>query len=127
MIAADLDVRRHEVRDRRIGAAEHHVLARRLQVVVDDPERPRPVPAGDRLGVRADLLEVGEMRVDDRDIPRIQRDAPAGALRLVAMEIAALEGDVVRQGLDRGRPTAELDQVVTETPSFGAISIPTNR
>ena len=28
------------------------------------------------------------------------------------MEIAALEGDVVRQGLDRGRASAELDELV---------------
>ena len=40
-------------RNRRIGAAEHHVLARAFQVVVDDLERPRPVPAADGLGVEA--------------------------------------------------------------------------
>ena len=84
--------------DRRVGAAEHHVLARRLEVVVHDAERPRPVPARDRLRVGADLLEVGEVASRPSTTSRaFERDAPPRAAVAVAVDVAALEDQVVRQ------------------------------
>src|SRR5690348_8633736 len=40
MIAPDLNVRRHQARDPRISTPEHDILARRLEIVVDDLEGP---------------------------------------------------------------------------------------
>ena len=97
VVPPDLDVRRDEVRDRRIGAAEHHVLARRLEVVVHDAEGSRPVPAGDGLRVGADLLEVGEVASRRRGRPARSARCPAARPVAVAVQVAALEDEVVRQ------------------------------
>ena len=53
VVAPDLDVARHVVGHRRVGAAEHDHLARALEVVVHDLVRPGTVPAHDRLRVPA--------------------------------------------------------------------------
>src|SRR5206468_132741 len=54
VVLPDLDVGRHETVNRGVRAAEHDVLARPLQMVVDDLEGTGPVPAHDGLGVGAD-------------------------------------------------------------------------
>jgi hypothetical protein len=79
MVVDDLDVGGHESGYRRIGAAEHDVFAGRLEIVIGDPERPGAVPAADRLRIGANFLEVGQVRIDDRRLPRIDRDSPRRA------------------------------------------------
>ena len=74
-----------EARDSGIRSAEHHVLAGALEVVIDDPERTRSVPATDRLRVGAVLLEVSEVRVHHRRPSGVQRDTATGPLDRVAV------------------------------------------
>ncbi len=115
MVLPDLDVGRHETVNRGVRAAEHDVLARPLQMVVDDLEGTGPVPAHDGLGVGADLLEVGQVGIDDRQGHAVQRDAPPAAPSGIAVDVAALHDDVVRQHLlARHASGAELHQVVNE-------------
>ena len=45
----------------------------------------------------------------------------------IAVEVAAVDDDVMGQRLDARSSVAELDQRVQTTPSAGAISRPTNR
>ena len=75
MVAAEHDVRRHQAVHRRQRAAEHEVLARCLEIVVLDQERPGAAPAGDRLRVLAGRLDVGDVGADDDRRGAVQRDA----------------------------------------------------
>ena len=113
-VAADGDVRRYEVRDARVAAAEHDVLGGGLEVVVLDQERPRSVPPHDRLGVLQDPLEVGEVRIEDLGVAAVEREAPALAVAGVAVQVAAVHHEVLRHGGQRalGRAgAAKLDEV----------------
>ena len=56
VVAAYLDIRWHEIRDRRICSAEHDVFAGRFHVVVRDLERPGAIPATSGLRVGADFM-----------------------------------------------------------------------
>src|SRR5205823_6894069 len=47
VVVAYLDVRGDQFRDRWVGAAEHHVLARPVELIVRDLERPGTVPSAD--------------------------------------------------------------------------------
>ena len=74
VVVADLDIGRHETRQPRIAAAEHHVLAGGLQVVVDDLERAGAAPADDRLGI---IPFLPSDRPDTtRRPPRARRSSP---------------------------------------------------
>ena len=114
VVAGDRDVGWHQVGDRRIAAAEHHVLARRFEVVVGDRERARAVPAADRLRVLPDQLDVGDVRAGDRRRGAVQRDAALLALVRIAVNVEAIDDQIVRRLRDRGlraRSVAERDQI----------------
>ena len=100
-VAPDFDVGRHQTVDGGIGAAEHDVLARRLEEVVHDLERPCAVPSADRLRIAVRVVEVLEVGVDDRHPHAVQRDAAAIVALVVAVQVAAIDDDVGRLGLDR--------------------------
>ena len=113
-VAAHRDVRRHQVRNARIAAAEHHVLAGGLEVVVLDQIRAGSVPAHDRLGVLLDALEVREVRVEDLGVAAVEREPAPLAIARVAVEIAAIDHQVLRHRRERalGRAcAAEFDEV----------------
>src|SRR5213594_2313088 len=114
VVAEDLDVRGHEIADRRIDAAEHDVLAGALEVVVGDLERAGPVPARDGLGVSAHFLDVRDVGIDHRSVPAVERDAAAGPSARVAAKEAALDDHVVWQVFGRRLGGSDLDQVVDE-------------
>ena len=120
VVAPDLDVRGHEPGNGGIGPPEHHVFAGRFEVVVDDLERARAVPPRDRLRVPVDLFEVGEVRVDDRRLPRVHGDPPPPTFGGIAVEVTAVEDDVVRQVLERGLSRAEQHEI----PEEGALAGP---
>ena len=71
-----------------IGAAEDDVLAGRLQVVVGDRERPRPVPSGDRLRVLGDRLDVRDVRSGHRCRCAVEGDAALLTRRRIAVDVA---------------------------------------
>jgi hypothetical protein len=113
VIAANLDVGGREVGQARIAASEHDVLARRLQIVVDDLERPRPAPSPHRLRVFSPAFEVGDVGVDDGGGAAVERDAAAAAHPGVPVDVAAVEDEVVGQSrhlLLLGR--AQADEVL---------------
>ena len=105
MIAVDLDVGRYQVPDGRIAAPEHHVFARRFQVIVLDQEGPPAVPDEDRLRVMRAILEILKIGVLDEDLVVRERRALAGighqpvlgAVGWRAREGAPVERDVMRQ------------------------------
>src|SRR5262245_4188004 len=110
-IQAELYVGGDDVRNRRRGPAKHTVLARALQVVVDDLERPRPVPTADGLRVGADLVDVGDVRIDYRRAGGIDHYAPPDIAGGVSVNIAAVEDQVVRRLSQRSLIAAERDDV----------------
>jgi len=112
VVAADLDVGGHEVHDGGIGAAEHDVLAGSLQVVVDDPEGSRPIPAADGLRVSADLVHVADVRVNDGRPGAVHRDAPPQVRGRSAVNVHPVEDQVVRHVRRRGGSVPQRDQVV---------------
>jgi hypothetical protein len=97
MVTADLDVSRDQVADGGISTTEHHVLTRRLEVIVDDLEGTRAVPARDGLRVSANLLEVRQVGIDDGGSPGIERYAAARPLHGIAVEVGTVDNDVVRE------------------------------
>ena len=77
VVAADLDVRGDEIANRRIGSPEHHVLARALQVVIDDLEWSRTIPATDRLRVGPLRMTLAQIRVDHGGGGAVERHTAA--------------------------------------------------
>ena len=112
VIAPDFDVRRHEVRNRRIGAAEQHVLAGAFKVVVDDLEGAGTAPAGEGLRVGADLLAIRDVRVDDGRGPRVQRNRAPEATLGIAVQVGPIEDQVVRQRRVGLRRAAQVDELI---------------
>src|SRR5207253_9805835 len=74
VIVADLDVGGDEIRDGWNRGAEHHVLPSGLQIVVDDLEGARPVPAVDSLSVELDTMDFRNIRIDDRGRSAVEGD-----------------------------------------------------
>ena len=118
----DLDVGRDEVRDGRAGAAEEKVLGGGLQVVVDDLEGAGPTPDGDRLGVVALGVEVGEVGVHDGRAGAVGRETAEDVAGRGAVDVAAVEGDVVRQVGERGRGIPV--DVIAEQNEVGECALP---
>src|SRR5439155_14643882 len=120
VITTDLDVRRHEVGDRRVAAAEHDILAGRLQIVVDDLEGPWATPAHDGLGVLRLVLEVGEVGIDDGERFAVECDAAHGGLTGISVDIAPVDDQVGGQHLVAGlAPVAEFDEGVDQRAGQG--------
>jgi hypothetical protein len=65
VVARDHDIRRHQVRDARIGAAEADDFRRRLEIVVRDLVRPVSVPAPHGLRVEPFRMAVTHRALDD--------------------------------------------------------------
>src|ERR1700730_8206591 len=63
LVVTDENVGRHEVRHRRIAAAEYHILAGGLQIVVDNAVWPRPVLVRDGLRIFFARFDVRNVRV----------------------------------------------------------------
>ena len=83
-------------------AAEHEILAGRFEVVVLDQERTRPVPSGDRLGVLAGGLHVGDVRPGDGGRRAVERDAALLAARGIAVDVAAIDDQIVGHAIEAG-------------------------
>ena len=64
-VVSDFDIRWNKIRNRRVSASKHHVLARSFKVIVHDLERPGPVPSVNGLRVRAHFLEIRQVRIND--------------------------------------------------------------
>ena len=106
VVAPDLDVRGHEVRDGRTGASEQKILGRPLQVVVDELGGAGTVPHRDGLRVAAFRVEVGEVGVDDRGGRAVGGETPHHVAGRGAMNVTAVERDVVGQLVERRRRNA---------------------
>jgi hypothetical protein len=114
MIPSKDDVGGHQVRNRRIGAADHEVLARALEIVVLNQVGPWPVVATDRLRVLTDAFAVGDIGIDNRGVPAVERDAALLAELRVAVHIEPIQYERMRHlcesGLGRAA-RAERDDV----------------
>ena len=95
MVPAYCDAVGYQVPNRGIVAAKHDILAGGLEIIVLDRERPRPVPAANRLGVLTDALAVGNMRIADRHSRGVQRDAALLSDVTVPMHVDVIEDDVM--------------------------------
>ena len=93
-VPLQLDIRRHQVGDGRVGAAEENVLTRALEVVVDDPERASAVISGDGLGISVDRLDVRYVAVQDVGPDAVQGDAALHAAIGVAVRINPVDDQV---------------------------------
>src|SRR5262249_53257122 len=96
VIATDLDVRRHEVWNGRIGAAKENVFSSSFQIIVDDVEWTRAVPAAEGLRVVTDAVNLVNVRVTDGDLAAVQTHATLHVLRIEAMNPTAIDHQVVR-------------------------------
>src|SRR2546427_9813224 len=115
VVVLHVDGRRDLIRNSRIRPAEHQVLARRLEVVVENREWACAGPPRQRLRIRADLLEVGEVRGQDLQVPSVHRDPAPAPNGRVSVNVAPFEFDVVRLLRHvRFAPVTERDHIVQE-------------
>src|SRR6266403_1476018 len=110
MVLADLNVGGYEVRNEGVGAAEHHVLTRRLEVVIDDLEGAGPVPGGDGLRILTNFVKISEVGVDDGRAGALHADpaphVPVGR----TVDIAAIEDDVGGDLAEVGLPAERFER-----------------
>src|SRR5690606_1608431 len=99
-IASHLDISWDHLVNGGLGAAEHHILPSTFQIVVDDREGARTVPTGDRLGIRTHFLEVREVRVDHRRVPRVQGHSPTRPYHRVSVNVASVEYQMMGKLVD---------------------------
>src|SRR6266513_695254 len=97
MIAADFYIRGHQVCYRRDRTSEHYVFCRGFKRVVDDLQWAGRVITPERLRIGTDFLEVRNIGIDDRDTGSIHRDATPPADDGIAVDIATVKGNVMRQ------------------------------
>jgi hypothetical protein len=90
-IVAHDDLRRRQAGDGRIGAAEHHVLARCLEIVVLDHVVSGSVPPRDRLRVLTDSLDVAHVAACDARLAGVERDAAFLSAIRVAVDVEPIE------------------------------------
>src|SRR5256885_14820983 len=115
VVVLHVDGRRDLIRNSRIRPAEHQVLARRLEVVVENREWARAGPSRQRLRIRADLLEVGKVRGQDFQVSSVHRNPAPAPNGRVSVNVAPLEFDVVRLLRHlRFAPVTERDHIVQE-------------
>src|SRR5262245_35248492 len=95
VVQSELDVGRDQVLNRRPGPAEHNVLARAFNVVVDDLEGPRSVPSANRLRVESFAMAVRDVRIDYRRARAVERDAAPNGSGVIAVNVAAVNDQVV--------------------------------
>src|SRR2546422_9588135 len=118
MVVKNPDVRRYETGDPRIGAAEKHIVAGSFQVIVDDHEGTRSIPPGNCLRVTVRILEVGQIRVDDRCPAGIQGDAAPRTTERVAVNVALVEDQMMREVRCARFAGSELDQIESECARY---------
>src|SRR5215510_1712183 len=111
-IQAELYVRGDHARNRRRGSAKHNILARGLQVVVDDLEWPRRVPTADGLRIGADLMDVGDVRINYRRPGGTEPYAAPDIAGGVAVNIAAVDYQIARRLSQCSLIAAERDNVI---------------
>ena len=117
MVAPDLDVRRDEVGDLGIAAPEHHVLTRAFQVIIDELEGTGTIPAADRLRVLALGVTLAQVGVDHGAGGAVERYATLHTARRVAVNVAAVENEVVgdlRERVLEARAVAQEHDAVVE-------------
>jgi hypothetical protein len=90
----------HEIGDRGIRAAEHDVLAGAFEIIVFNRERSWTIPASDGLRILPDALAVRDMRIADRHVGGIQRDAAFLPERWIAVYEQMLKRNVVRDQIE---------------------------
>src|SRR5262245_30442458 len=110
VVATELDVRRHEIGDARVGAAEDEILSGALEIVVDDLERAGAIPAADGLGLRPLIVAVGDVRVNLGGRGAVERDAAPQRGRRAAVDIEPVQDQVTRHLGQRRCVITELDQ-----------------
>ena len=94
MVAADLDVGGHEVRNTWIGSAEQHVLSRRLQIVIHNLKRPGAIPDSKGLCIKADPVNIGDIGIDHCGAAAVHRDAALDVPGRGAVDVAPVKCDV---------------------------------
>src|SRR5256885_9418050 len=115
VVVLHVDVRWDLVGCSRTRPADRQVLARRVEIVVDNGEWACAAPSRQRLRIRADLLEVGKVRGQDFQVSSVHRNPAPAPNGRVSVNIAPLEFDIVRLlRLLRFAPVTERDHIVQE-------------
>src|SRR4029078_9300637 len=70
-IAADFNVGGDKILDDGIASSEHDVFTTPLQIIVANFEWTSAAPAEDGLGILSHPLEVGDIRIHDRQMPAV--------------------------------------------------------
>src|SRR5262245_53002454 len=97
MVQSELDVGGDQVLNRWLSPAEHNVLTRALQVVVDYLKRPRSVPSANRLRVESFAMAVRDVRINHRRPGAVEHNATSNGAGVVAMNVAAVNDQIVRR------------------------------
>ena len=124
LISPDDNIRWNKVGNLGIRAAEHEIFARALEIRILDLEWSSAIPSGNRLRVTPLFFEVGQIRIDYRRLRGVQSDSAPAADAAVAVNVAALEYDVMRKVFDGACFSAQRHEAVNEhsrlRPDFDA-------
>src|ERR1017187_8809223 len=98
VVMLDEDVRWDDAWDVDVGATEHDILTGRLEVVVRERHGAWRVPGADRLRVLAHQMDLGDVGVLDGEVDGVGIDTTLGSRNRIAVYVASVDYDVVRQG-----------------------------
>src|SRR5215208_3597559 len=98
MINANLNIGGHQVRNLRVGAAEHQVYAGSLHIIVDEVKRPGSIPSTDCLRFGADVMNFGHVRVDDGGFGAVQADSALDYLGFKSVDPQSIEDQMMWYG-----------------------------
>src|SRR6267142_2489545 len=112
MVSANLDIRRHQIGNRRIRATEQNDLASALQIIVHYMKGPGTVPAGNGLSLVARTRKSRDVRINNGSFGAVQRKASPRAIQSSRMHVTTIKIQVMRELRSRGViALSEIDQV----------------
>src|SRR5262249_12678178 len=108
-------------------APKHDILPRPFEIIVHDLEGTGPVVAEDRLRLDAHEVRLRNVGVDDRGARAVEQDGPLDVARGLAMHIAAVDDEMMRD-LGRGGLTAtQRHDVVTRGHAWSDCELDTDK
>src|SRR5262249_39830162 len=91
VVSLELDIGGNQVLNAGVGPAEHNVLPGAFEIIVDNLERTRTVPARNRLRVSADFVYVSDVGIDDGRRGAVERDASPRVVHRIAVNVATID------------------------------------
>src|SRR5262249_41210282 len=101
-----------------VRAAEHDVLPGAFEIIVDDFERARSIPTANGLRIGADLVDFGDIGIDDSGRSAIDVNPASRVFSGVTMNITAVDDQVIRNLREGALIRAEVHDFINIRAAF---------